>query len=748
MDPSSATTSDDAATMRELLNRPQLEAVTHGPGPLLVLAGAGSGKTRVITYRIAHLVATHGVPPYRILAVTFTNKAAKEMRERIDRLVGTGIAADLWVGTFHATCARMLRRYHDAVGLARDFVIYDDSDQKALMGRVVKALNVDERRYPPKLLLAAIHERKQHGTAPEEIPVASSADEVLVQVYTVYQRQLLSANAVDFDDLIIHITRIAEDSASVAGSELRRRFDFLLVDEFQDVNPIQYRFVRALSGANCNVCVVGDDDQSIYRWRGADVRIIRGFKHDYSGTKVIRLEQNYRSTANIVRVALGVIKPSREREPKELFTLNAPGTPVRVVAARDEKDEASFAAGLVRESVEGGLDAGKIALLYRIHAQSRVLEEAMRAANIPYQIIGGTRFFDRTEIKDLLAYLRVILNPRSDVDLLRIINVPARQIGQATIDGLVRSANETGRSIYEVMVGDLRVTGLKLGARKRVAAFATLMERLRAAAPELSPREVAERVLDATGYASALAADDTAESDARLENLQELLGSLSEYEDEAVAAGRDPSLSGYLEQVSLVNEVDQLQDVARVSLMTIHAAKGLEFELVLVTGVENELLPYRSRTASYEPGQEEEERRLAYVAFTRARQHLVMVHAASRMIFGNTRYALPSPFINDLPQDCLAHELSPVMQRLRGHLQGISPKTDRGNHAPGERYVEFDDARDVDEELPIACGTLVVHQRYGQGRVESIRPGTPPTALVFFPGWGERNIVMKFLRPV
>jgi ATP-dependent DNA helicase UvrD/PcrA len=742
----------ESTSFAEVLNEPQLAAVTHPAGPLLVLAGAGSGKTRVITYRIAHLVAVHRIPPYRILAVTFTNKAAKEMRTRIERLVGPEIAADLWVGTFHATCARMLRRYHDAVGLARDFVIYDDSDQRALMNRVVKALKLDDRQYPPKLLLSAIHGHKQHGTQPDEIPTDTPMDKILAQVFAAYQRQLLAANAVDFDDLIIHITRLAEDPSSVAGAELQRRFEFVLVDEFQDVNPIQYRLVRAMVSAHHNVCVVGDDDQSIYRWRGADVRIIRGFKNDFPGTRVVKLEQNYRSTSNVVRAALGVIKPSREREAKELFTKNDAGAPVRIVATRDERDEAAFVVSTIRKALDEGVDAKQIAVFYRIHAQSRVLEEGMRSENVPYQIIGGTRFFDRAEVKDIIAYLRVVANPASDVDLLRIINVPARKIGNATIEKLIETANVTSRSIYEVITGDLRLTGLKAGPRKRVAAFATMMAGFRAFASELGPRAMAERVLEITGYANALARENTAEADARLENLQELLGSLEEYEDEAVAAGTSPSLSDYLERVSLVSDVDQVQNVPRVSMMTIHGAKGLEFEVVLVTGAEEELFPYRSSKVMQEPGQLEEERRLAYVAFTRAREHLFITHAGSRMIFGTTRYTRPSRFLADLPPDVIDQQLSPALGRLRapmsspGRLWESQPEEPR--YAPGERFVELDENPCPPDDVPLTRGTLVVHRKYGEGRVEAVELSqTPPIAVVFFPGWGKKKIVVSFLQP-
>lgn len=753
MDPSSQAASL-LPDLEQMLNEPQLEAVTHVSGPLLVLAGAGSGKTRVITFRIANLLATHRVPPYRILAVTFTNKAAGEMRARLEQIVGSDISRDLWVGTFHATCARLLRRYHEAVGLARDFVIYDEADQRALMARVLQALKIDDRKYPPKQVLAAIHTFKQQGLQPKEITPGNPFERIVVSAFDAFQKQLTASNAVDFDDLILHVLRCAEDPASLAGEDLRRRFDFVLVDEFQDANPVQYRLVRALADRHHNLCVVGDDDQSIYRWRGADVRIIRGFKHDFPGVKVVKLEENYRSTGCVVKAALGVIKPSPEREPKELFTRNPPGQAVRVIATRDERDEAAIVVRTIRQAIESGLSARDIAVFYRIHAQSRVLEEAMRAEKVPYQIIGGTKFFERAEIKDLLSYLRVLANPRSDVDLLRIINVPTRGIGQTTIDKIVRVANELGTSIDTVIAEHLDACGLAAGARNKVLAFRNMMEGLRREAAELTPRDLAERVLEVTGYTLSLTRENTPEADARFENLRELLGSLDEYADEAAALGETATLSGYLERVSLVSDIDQMQDDARVAMMTVHGAKGLEFSLVLVTGMEEDLFPYRSLSAMQEPGQLEEERRLGYVALTRARNFLYITHAATRLIFGSTRYCRPSRFIADLPEGVVEHIASPSLQ-LAGYrppspLRQIQPPpAPTPAVSPGERYVERDAPVDAGEAIQLARGRKVSHPRFGQGTVEGIEPSTsPPVVVVFFPGWGKKRILATFLRPV
>src|SRR5262245_24180250 len=407
------------------LNDAQEKAVVHANGPLLVFAGAGSGKTRVITYRIANLLAGHDVPPYRILAVTFTNKAAGEMRSRLSALAGDELTRDLWVGTFHSVCARLLRRYHTEVGLERDFVIYDDSDQKAVMGRVLKELRLDDREYPPKLVLSRIMRQKREGIGPEAARIDRAFDEAMRDAYRGYESALLRANAVDFEDLILHVLRLAESRTSVAGEELRSRFRHVLVDEFQDTNAVQYRLVRAFSVHDRNLAVVGDDDQSIYSWRGANIRNILGFKHDFPDATVVKLEQNYRSTKNIVAAALGIIKSARGREPKALFSDGATGERIRVRVVRDEREEAAHVVSTIRSELARGVGANDIAVFYRIHAQSRVLEEALRSENIAYQIVGGTKFFERAEIKDLLSYLRLVDNPRSDADFLRIVNVPA-----------------------------------------------------------------------------------------------------------------------------------------------------------------------------------------------------------------------------------------------------------------------------------------------------------------------------------
>jgi DNA helicase II / ATP-dependent DNA helicase PcrA len=646
---------ESAAEIAAGLNPDQAEAVAHSEGPLLVFAGAGSGKTRVITYRIANLLATHGVPPYRILAVTFTNKAAGELRKRLERLAGEEVTRDLWAGTFHSVCARILRRHHEEAELGRDFVIYDDADQKAVMSRLLKEKNIDERERPPRWVLGLIHAQKREGKGPRDVDRDAGFDNELLELFEGYERMLAQSNAVDFEDLIIKAMRLAEDEKGRAGVDLRHRFRHVLVDEFQDTNITQYRLVRALTLESRNLCVVGDDDQSIYRWRGANVRIIRGFRRDYPDAKIVKLTQNYRSTGNIVAAALGVILPARDREPKQLWTDQPEGDAVHVRAVDNERTEATFVVNTVKKELMLGVDAREMAVFYRVHAQSRVLEEAFRSEGVPYQIIGGMRFFERAEVKDLVAYLRLLQNPRSDADLLRIINVPARGIGDKTVELVLETSAERSMGAYSAistLVAEERVTG---AAKKKLAAFWQMMEGLRLEARELTASRLAGRVLEATGYRDRLREIDNAEADARLGNLEELIGSIREHEDEAALRGTEATLSTWLERVSLVSAVDSAKDTPSVSLMTVHAAKGLEFTTVFLTGLEEEIFPYRGLTSD-QIDDLEEERRLAYVAITRARKRLFITHCGIRTLFGKSKYLTPSRFLSDLPKDAIVLE--------------------------------------------------------------------------------------------
>ena len=730
------------------LNEPQTEAVLHVHGPLLVFAGAGSGKTRTIVYRIANLIAEHRVPPYRILAVTFTNKAAGEMRERLEQLVGGDIAKDLWVGTFHSVCARLLRRYHDQAGLAREFVIYDDADQKAMMTRILRETGIDDREYPAKFVLSRVHAAKRDGLGPEEVGTEHGFDVTLLDLYRAYQRSLTSASAVDFDDLLIHVMRIAESPDGSAGEELRRRFRHVLVDEFQDTNAVQYRLVRALAKQDRNLCAVGDDDQSIYRWRGADVRIIRGFQRDFPDAKVVKLEQNYRSTGNIVAAALGVIAPSPLREPKRLWTASEPGDPVRIRTMRDEREEATYVARAAREELDRGTRASDIAVFYRIHAQSRVLEEAFRARNLPYQIIGGMKFFERAEVKDLLAYLRLIDNPRSDADLMRIINVPARGIGNKTQELLLSVASESTLSAFQAigpLIDSERVAG---AARGKLERFRALIERFREHATRLSAHELASLVVDETGYRQALHDADSAQADARLENVAELLGSIAEYENEAHLLGEQPTLSAYLERVALVSAVDAAKDVPAVNMMTVHSAKGLEFTTVFLTGMEEEIFPYRGMEAD-QLEDLDEERRLAYVAVTRARQRLHICHASMRTLFGRTRYQVPSRFLSDIPREVSRREGSgwaSAPASHQGRPSGPQRETARMPRlSPGQRIVDRSISNDAADPVEIRPGDTVRHKQFGEGVVQAVEFAGAPTVVALFPDVGTKRIRAQFL---
>ncbi len=773
------------------LNSPQAEAVAHIRGPLLVFAGAGSGKTRVITFRIANLVARERVPPYRILAVTFTNKAAGEMRHRLQGILGEEIARDLWVGTFHATCAKLLRRYGDAVGLEKNFIIYDSADQKAVVTRVLRELDLDEKRFAPRTMLAAIHKEKQEGRGPEEMSLDDFSAETVKKVYARYEEHLRAANAVDFEDLILRVVKLLEDDTRIEGETIRRRFEFVLVDEFQDTNAVQYRMLRALARDHHNLCVVGDDDQSIYRWRGADVRNIRGFKKDFPETLVVKLEQNYRSTGHIVKAALGVIAPSKEREPKELWTANEDGLPVEAIATKDERDEAAHVVQVIDETRKKGIEPRNIAVFYRIHAQSRVLEEALRAVNMPYQIIGGTKFYERAEIKDALSYLRLAVNPKSDVDLLRVVNVPARGIGSTTLDRLTTLATLENMSVWQALGHLDRAGDIAAAARKRLVAFADMMRDVQAAARTAPATEVLAMILDKSGYRAALEAENTAESDARLENLAELAGSIGDYEAEAAAAGEPATLEGFLERVSLQADTDPGGEEDRggkVTLMTVHGAKGLEFDTVILTGMEEEMFPYRG----FDPGGEEEmeeERRLAYVAITRARRRLVMTHTETRQIFGTTRWGRPSRFFGDLPAATMKQGATraatgparvPFVNRSSDafgsrqssgyggggggarepwrHPQAgamraeVPPRSARPDVSAGDRYVdrEFfaDDGAgdDVGSAGGLRRGARVVHTRFGEGEVRRVEAAAEPMVVAFFPGWGEKKILARFLK--
>ncbi len=739
------------------LNPPQRRAVLHDLGPLVVFAGAGSGKTRVITHRVAHLVNERGVAPWTILAVTFTNKAAKEMRSRLTALVGSA-ARDLWVGTFHATCARLIRRYSSEVGVKRDFSIYDDADTRAMIKRVLVELKLDPKRFDPKRVANRIGREKQEVRGPGEMVIDNIFDEPIQRIYARYQERMKAANALDFSDLIYRLVVALETNAKLR-SELQRRFQHLLVDEFQDTNLVQYRLVRVLAAAHRNITVVGDDDQSIYRWRGADRRNILNFRAEFEGVEVIKLEQNYRSTARILRAAYAVISRASDREPKELWTQNAEGPPITIATCDDERREASTIVAAVCELRAAGRSLEDIALFYRIHAQSRLFEEELRRANVPYRVVGGMRFYDRAEVKDVLAYLRVLANPDDDVSLLRIINVPTRGIGKKSVENLLDFAARRGTGVFEAL--GLAVEGGGTLAKRFsgvVALFGKLM-RLRDEGDNLAA--LAYAVFSESGYEKSLKDQDSPEADARLENVQELLGAIQLAQEEEP----ELDLAGFLERVTLASSADEAdEDQEKLTLMTVHAAKGLEFPVVIVSGLEEDTFPFRR---THEPLDDEEigeERRLAYVALTRAEDRLLLTWAQSRRKFGREeRMMTPSRFLSELPQDDVAWTRKPRRgravssrqygarsdgMRVRARSFGRadpSPRPPPPTLTPGDSYVDY--SADG-ESTGVQVGMTVRHRKFGLGQIVDIKPTVPVRVNVKFADARVRTIRLDYLSPV
>jgi DNA helicase-2/ATP-dependent DNA helicase PcrA len=665
----------DSAVERLLadLNDPQREAVTRVDGPLLILAGAGSGKTRVLAYRVAYLIRARRAKPEEILAITFTNKAAGEMRERIEGLVGR-VARVMWISTFHSMCARILRREADRLGYKSTFSIYDADDSKRLIKRCLapEELNVDEKRYPPDAIARQISDAKnrlQDAAAFREQTGGHGAHltRVAADVYELYEKKLVEMNAMDFDDLLMKVVALF-DLFPQRLAHYRRTFRYVMVDEYQDTNHAQYRIANLLAGERGNLAVVGDDDQSIYSWRGADIRNILEFERDYPEAKVVRLEQNYRSTEAILRVANAVVSRNRERKGKNLWTGRGEGALVQVVEVEDEHGEAQFVASEVQKLVagEGGgagdiarpaaLTHADVAVLYRTNAQSRVLEEEFGRYGIAYQVIGGTRFYERAEVKDVLAYLAVIANPDDEGRLLRIINVPPRGLGKTTLARLQAEAQTMGETLWSVAERAADVPGLTSAAAASLERFVALVESWRAAAERGGPvADLVRVVLAESGYEAALRDKGTLEAEGRLENIEELVGVAAEYDRRAAARGPgDPAtpetpLDGFLQEVSLYTDTDKIVEASeKVTLITLHNAKGLEFPIVFMAGLEEGIFPHQR---SIDEQNLEEERRLAYVGITRAMDRLYLVHARARNLWGASMHGLPSRFLGEIPAD-------------------------------------------------------------------------------------------------
>jgi DNA helicase-2/ATP-dependent DNA helicase PcrA len=631
------------------LNPAQREAVLATEGPVLVVAGAGSGKTRVLTHRIAHLFSACGVKPQEVLAITFTNKAAGEMRERLEGILGD-VAPRMWVMTFHAACGRILRREAPRLGYRSNFTIYDQADQVRLVKQCLEELERDPKRFVPRGIHAQISMAKNQLIGPDEYKarVASFYDQTVADAYALYQRRLHSSNAVDFDDLLMLTVEVLERFPE-ALERWQKAFRYVLVDEYQDTNHAQYRLLQLLAGQHRNVFAVGDPDQSIYAFRGADIRNILEFERDFGGGRLIALEQNYRSTNSILRAANSLITHNRERKPKNLWSELGEGDPVRVVEVEDEHAEARFVAAEVASLIEEGYAGSELAVFYRTNAQSRVLEDVLVRQEIPYQVIGGPKFYERAEIKDAIGYLQVIDNAYDAVSLTRIANRPRRGIGDASLARLQTFADTQGISLWEALE---RADDAGVGAAplKAVERFRTLMQSSMAGALELTVPELLERVLEKSGYLESLEAERTVEAQGRIENLLELVGVAREYQERA----DEPGLSEFLQQISLYSDQDDLSaERSLVSLMTLHNAKGLEFRAVFLIGMEEGVFPH---SRSLEEQGLEEERRLAYVGLTRAKERLTLSHAASRSLWGARGYNLPSRFLDELPQEEIERE--------------------------------------------------------------------------------------------
>ena len=637
------------------LNPMQRRAAETLEGPVLILAGAGSGKTRTLTYRVANLLE-HGVKAWHILALTFTNKAAREMRERIERLAGAD-AGEAWIGTFHSICCRILRRDIEKLGYERSFTIYDDDDQQRVIKAVLKELDIDEKFLPPKAVSADISDAKNRLLSPDEWLQKRGGDyrsQKTHDVMTRYEQRLRAANALDFDDLLVKTLQLFVEHPPVL-EYYQSRFQYVHVDEYQDTNYAQYQLVSLITRKSRNLCVVGDDDQSIYGWRGADIRNILDFEKDFPDATVIKLEQNYRSTANILDAANQIIAHNEGRKEKELWTEDGEGEKITLYAAADERDEAAWICQRIRQLQRGGTPYGSIAILYRMHALSRVLEETLMRAGIPYHVYGGTRFYDRREVRDVLAYLRLIQNPADDISLSRIINVPKRAIGDSTVEQLTQYARQNDMSLYAAVAAPPDTLASR--ARKSVNDFSSLIVSLLLAKETLPLSEFVQKVIDDSGLIAQYQKEENEENQARIENIREFMGAVTEFEQKS----EDKSLFAFLENVALVTELDN-QDSAPsfVTMMTLHSAKGLEYDVVFMSGMEEGIFP--SARAMQEDNRVEEERRLCYVGVTRARKLLHLSYARRRMLFNQMQFNAPSCFLQEIPKRLIREEQSSAAQ--------------------------------------------------------------------------------------
>ena len=709
----------------DLLNPEQKEAVFHYEGPLLILAGAGSGKTRVLTHRVAWLIEEKQVNPWNIMAITFTNKAAGEMRDRVETMLG-GALGGVWVATFHSTCVRILRRYIDRIGFGTNFTIYDGDDQKTIIKEICKRFQIDTKLYRERFFMAAISAAKDELLSPDDYAKQVHGDtrkQKVAEVYREYQKQLRASNALDFDDLIFRTVELFQKDAEVL-EQYQDRFRFIMVDEYQDTNTAQFKLVSLLAAKYRNLCVVGDDDQSIYRFRGANIQNILSFEEVYPDAKVIRLEQNYRSTQNILTAANEVICHNEGRKEKKLWTANGDGDKVRFRQFLNGFEEAEYVAGMISRKVGAGKwRYGDCAVLYRTNAQSRMFEEKFLFANVPYKIVGGINFYGRKEIKDVLAYLKTIENGRDDLAVRRIINVPKRGIGATTINRVQEYANTEDMSFYDA----LRVAGTIPGVGKSVAkldGFVQMIQTMRSKQPYYSVKELIEDVLEQTEYRKELMAEGTEEALDRLANIDELLNKAASYAEHA----DNPSLGGFLEEVALVADIDNLEeDADHVVMMTLHSAKGLEFPVVFMVGMEDGMFPSYMSISSEDSADLEEERRLCYVGITRAKETLILTSARQRMVRGEIHYNRVSRFIEDIPKEVLAENetanVQPKEKKERPETKAHAAYRQMRETFKTKAFAQPQVEAKKEGGLSYDVGDRVRHIKFGVGSVTDIREG-------------------------
>ena len=751
------------------LNEPQREAVFHTDGPLLILAGAGSGKTRVLTHRIAYLIEERGVNPWNILAITFTNKAAGEMRQRVDDLVGFG-SESIWVSTFHSACVRILRRFIDRLGYDNRFTIYDTDDQKTLMKEVCRKADIDTKKFKERMLLSVISSAKNEMILPDEFELNAGGDfaqQKIARAYREYEAQLKANNALDFDDLLVKTVQLLDTQPDVREN-YQERFRYIMVDEYQDTNTVQFKLVSLLAGKYRNLCVVGDDDQSIYKFRGANIRNILDFEKEFPDARVIKLEQNYRSTGNILSAANHVIRNNKGRKEKTLWTANGEGDKIQLRQFDTAYDEADYIAEDVKEEVREGTSYKDHAVLYRTNAQSRLLEEKFVAMSIPYKIVGGINFYARREIKDILAYLKTIDNGMDDLAVRRIINVPKRGIGLTTINRIQESAAQRGIGFYEALLAPDLIPGVGRSVSK-LDSFAALIEYFKGQAERESLTDLLGEIIEKTAYIENMDADDPEDAQARIENIDELVSKAAAYEEDCQDRGEKATLSGFLEEVALVADIDSLdENQDYVVLMTLHSAKGLEFPHVYLAGMEDGLFPSYMTITADDKEELEEERRLCYVGITRAEEKLTLTCARRRMIRGETQFNKMSRFIREIPFEILdtgavkmeKDEEIPVQNTYRNAREAFRAKPFAAGYAREQKQraekQSFSSlqkgsqlAAKASDGLPYGVGDRVRHVKFGEGTVLDIKEGGRDYEVtVEFDGAGTRKMFAMFAKLV